>query len=625
MTTTLQTPKPDLLLSSTPHMMPTANIHQDNSSNSTSSTARTSLSSIQYTGSSLGGSTSHTVNTISTNNTLNSLNHHHIPLTSNDTNMTNNGNSIPNGYSVHIKASERNGNSNIINNSNSNNNLNKMNLNINMNSNQFNPMNVVSSSLSSSPTPSSTYNTSSLPTLTSSESLSAFNMFDNLNSFPIIGGSNSNQTMSTTTTTTIGSPFANALFNTNPVLSTTTTTTSIPLTSTNIVTDETVAQIVSNTSVPEFLYQLTKMLTDDHRDIIEWSNGKIEVHNPTKLEKEVLNQYFRHSKYASFQRQLNYFGFRKLAGKGKMAPCSYVNENATSDLRSLLRMKRKTSATAKDGKNNSDSGNTGVESGNGQHGKANGRSTKKSSSNKRARTKLQQPQFKHPHEALSSSTSFTIAKGSGVKHKLNGYLAGAKTSITPNYNMSSSTTSQISSINNPLVPDPMTSLDPLSIAKSAVGKGVTHQYHSASTSQQNTSNGMGASNNIISGIPTDSSNKFTFLDPSQLGMGIESCLSELQNNFRNSLNEANAKAGNNNMNSNNQTTNQSHLQCSMQRESSLVDLAIIPSLSSILPASQTTTIPATNNVSMNKSLESDYGMTFIDFPLDPSTLPPPED
>ena len=29
----------------------------------------------------------------------------------------------------------------------------------------------------------------------------------------------------------------------------------------------------SNT-VPEFLYQLTKMLTDNNRDIIEWSNGK---------------------------------------------------------------------------------------------------------------------------------------------------------------------------------------------------------------------------------------------------------------------------------------------------------------------------------------------------------------
>lgn len=112
-----------------------------------------------------------------------------------------------------------------------------------------------------------------------------------------------------------------------------------PSLTSNTISDEAVAQIVSNTSVPEFLYQLTKMLTDDHRDIIEWSNAKIEVHNPHRLEIEVLNKYFRHSKYASFQRQLNYFGFRKLAGKGKMAPCSYVNENATTDLRSLLRMK----------------------------------------------------------------------------------------------------------------------------------------------------------------------------------------------------------------------------------------------------------------------------------------------
>ena len=72
-------------------------------------------------------------------------------------------------------------------------------------------------------------------------------------------------------------------------------------------------------SVPEFLYQLTKMLTDDNRSIIEWSTfsgaGRIEVHAPTRLEREVLGKYFRHSKYSSFQRQLNYFGFRKIAGK----------------------------------------------------------------------------------------------------------------------------------------------------------------------------------------------------------------------------------------------------------------------------------------------------------------------
>ena len=98
--------------------------------------------------------------------------------------------------------------------------------------------------------------------------------------------------------------------------------------------------------VAEFLYQLTKMLTDDNSEIIEWVDGRIKVHYPERLEAEVLHKYFRHSKFASFQRQLNYFGFRKIAGKGKMSPCSYVNESATSDIRSLLLIKRKTNGSA---------------------------------------------------------------------------------------------------------------------------------------------------------------------------------------------------------------------------------------------------------------------------------------
>ena len=96
--------------------------------------------------------------------------------------------------------------------------------------------------------------------------------------------------------------------------------------------------------IAEFLYQLTKMLTDDNSEMIEWRSGRIHVHDPQKLADEVLDKYFRHSKYSSFQRQLNYFGFRKIAGKGKMSPCHYVNEAATEDIRSLLFIKRKTSS-----------------------------------------------------------------------------------------------------------------------------------------------------------------------------------------------------------------------------------------------------------------------------------------
>ena len=128
------------------------------------------------------------------------------------------------------------------------------------------------------------------------------------------------------------------------------------------------APALNNTSVPEFLYQLTKMLTENNNDVIEWSHGmfdfshiclikptqpltftlcklfhfvtgRIEVHSPQKLESDVLKKYFRHSKFASFQRQLNYFGFRKLAGKGKMAPCSYVNDAAMDDISSLFQIK----------------------------------------------------------------------------------------------------------------------------------------------------------------------------------------------------------------------------------------------------------------------------------------------
>ncbi len=52
--------------------------------------------------------------------------------------------------------------------------------------------------------------------------------------------------------------------------------------------------------VAEFLFQLTKMLTDDNKEYIEWRKGSIFVTDPPGLEKFILPRYFRHSNYSSF-------------------------------------------------------------------------------------------------------------------------------------------------------------------------------------------------------------------------------------------------------------------------------------------------------------------------------------
>jgi len=109
------------------------------------------------------------------------------------------------------------------------------------------------------------------------------------------------------------------------------------------------------TPVPEFLHQLTKILKEESKDIIEWSNGQVVVHDPPKLASNILHKYFRHSKYSSFQRQMNYFGFRKIAGKGKLSPCSYVNDSTTSDMRSLLFIKRRPCSRASSSETNDNS------------------------------------------------------------------------------------------------------------------------------------------------------------------------------------------------------------------------------------------------------------------------------
>lgn len=81
------------------------------------------------------------------------------------------------------------------------------------------------------------------------------------------------------------------------------------------------------------------------------------MHNPQGLQDYVLGKYYRHSRYSSFQRQLNYFGFKKkLHGgkKGKLCPCSYVHEGLGVEPSSLFTLKRRLRAA----KNNNQAKNT---------------------------------------------------------------------------------------------------------------------------------------------------------------------------------------------------------------------------------------------------------------------------
>jgi hypothetical protein len=86
--------------------------------------------------------------------------------------------------------------------------------------------------------------------------------------------------------------------------------------------------------------------------------GKIVVLDPERLQDHVLGNYYRHCKYASFQRQLNYFGFKKRlhnGKKGKLSPCSYIHEGLTADVESLLGLKRRPPAKKRSNSEDSDS------------------------------------------------------------------------------------------------------------------------------------------------------------------------------------------------------------------------------------------------------------------------------
>jgi len=62
------------------------------------------------------------------------------------------------------------------------------------------------------------------------------------------------------------------------------------------------------------------MIDSCDTDVASWSNGGIAftIQDQTRFETEVLPKYFNHSKFSSFIRQLNFYGFTKCRGEADL-------------------------------------------------------------------------------------------------------------------------------------------------------------------------------------------------------------------------------------------------------------------------------------------------------------------
>lgn len=69
--------------------------------------------------------------------------------------------------------------------------------------------------------------------------------------------------------------------------------------------------------VPIFVQKTYRMVEEGDPSLIEWSSDgeMFVVKDKKKLAKYVIPNYFEHSKFASFDRQLNFYGFRKIQNK----------------------------------------------------------------------------------------------------------------------------------------------------------------------------------------------------------------------------------------------------------------------------------------------------------------------
>jgi heat shock transcription factor len=82
-----------------------------------------------------------------------------------------------------------------------------------------------------------------------------------------------------------------------------------------------------NPKVPTFIHKLLDILKDEsNTEMVSWdAEGRsFSIHNLRHFENLVLPKYFRHSRFSSFVRQLNMYGFHKVKTQSGSS-CSFGN------------------------------------------------------------------------------------------------------------------------------------------------------------------------------------------------------------------------------------------------------------------------------------------------------------
>ena len=121
---------------------------------------------------------------------------------------------------------------------------------------------------------------------------------------------------------------------------------------------EFLCHVLSMVSDPALSHIISWQICDDETDPSTLHKGKIVIHCPSLFQSQVLGRYYRHSKFSSFQRQMNYFGFKKRAFpfvngatggvRGKLNACEFVNDKLGAEKVTLLALKKRTKRDNKD-------------------------------------------------------------------------------------------------------------------------------------------------------------------------------------------------------------------------------------------------------------------------------------